>query len=222
MAKVLCVMGESGSGKTTSLRNLDPAKTLYIDCDGKGLSWRGWRNQYNEEKKNYFRASKKEQVRKMLAKVGDDLLRSAEPTGLEHISVIVVDTLNAIMIDDEFSRMNEKNFDKWMDLAASVYGMVNEAAGYREDLTIVFLAHSQTDRDESGFLFTRIKTSGRKLDKIVLESKFTTVLLAKCVNGQYVFETHANNSTAKTPYGMYEEAAIPNDLAEVLKKMEEY
>ena len=53
MARVLGVMGESGSGKTTSMRNLDPDTTFYIDCDKKGLSWRGWREQYNAEKGNY-------------------------------------------------------------------------------------------------------------------------------------------------------------------------
>ena len=47
MSKVICIAGESGSGKTTSMRNLDPETTMYIDCDKKGLSWKGWRNQYN-------------------------------------------------------------------------------------------------------------------------------------------------------------------------------
>ena len=51
MANIIGIMGESGAGKTTSMRNLDPATTYYIDCDGKGLSWKGWRNQYNAEKK---------------------------------------------------------------------------------------------------------------------------------------------------------------------------
>ena len=46
MAKVLCVMGDSGAGKTTSMRNLDPETTYYIDCDKKGLSWKGWKEQY--------------------------------------------------------------------------------------------------------------------------------------------------------------------------------
>ena len=46
-------MGESGSGKTTSMRNLDPKSTYYIDADMKGLSWKGWRSQYNKENKNY-------------------------------------------------------------------------------------------------------------------------------------------------------------------------
>lgn len=53
MSKVICIAGESGSGKTTSLRNLPPDQTYYIDCDKKGLSWKGWRDQYNKEKKNY-------------------------------------------------------------------------------------------------------------------------------------------------------------------------
>lgn len=49
MSKVICIMGESGSGKTTSMRNLDPKSTYYIDADKKGLSWKGWRKQYNKE-----------------------------------------------------------------------------------------------------------------------------------------------------------------------------
>ena len=54
MSKVIAIMGESGAGKTTSMRNLDPATTFYIDCDKKGLSWKGWKEQYIEGK-NYFK-----------------------------------------------------------------------------------------------------------------------------------------------------------------------
>jgi hypothetical protein len=94
----------------------------------------------------------------------------------------------------------------------------------RDDLTIIFLAHSQTDRDDSGYNFTRIKTSGRKLDKIVLESKFTTVLLSKCVDGRHVFEVHADHSTAKTPLDAYDPNTkeVPNDIMSVIKVLEEY
>ena len=53
MSKVIGVMGESGSGKTTAMRNLDPSTTFYIDCDKKGLSWKGWRDQYEYNKRNY-------------------------------------------------------------------------------------------------------------------------------------------------------------------------
>ena len=49
----VAIMGESGSGKTTSCRNLDPSTTYYIDCDKKGLNWKGWRDQYNAAANNY-------------------------------------------------------------------------------------------------------------------------------------------------------------------------
>lgn len=213
MAKVLCVMGESGSGKTTAMRNLPPESTLYIDCDKKGLSWKGWRSQYNVSQKNYVKTSEKGKVAALLKEYGQ----------IPQIKYIIVDTINGIMVDDEFRRMGEKTYDKWQDLAAAVYGLINITLSMRDDLTVIFIAHSQTERDDFGNAFTRVKTSGRKLDKIVLESKFTTVLLAKRnAQGQYVFETHANNSTAKTPLGAFEADEIPNDITEVLKALEEY
>ena len=49
MARVIAIMGESGSGKTTSLRNLTPENTFIIDSDKKGLSWRGWKKDYNKD-----------------------------------------------------------------------------------------------------------------------------------------------------------------------------
>ena len=100
--------------------------------------------------------------------------------------------------------------------------IIDTALTMRDDLTVIFLVHSQTDRDDSGYMFTRMKTSGKKLDKIVLESKLTTVLLAECKDGEYVFHTHSDKSTAKTPMGAFEQDEIPNDIAEVLKILEEF
>ena len=71
MAKVICIMGESGSGKTTSMRNLDPESTYYIDSDRKGLSWKGWKKQYNTEKKNYFCSDEPDRVKAKLAGISE-------------------------------------------------------------------------------------------------------------------------------------------------------
>ena len=109
-----------------------------------------------------------------------------------------------------------------MDLAVSVYGIIDYALTMRDDLTVVFVCHSQTDRDDNGYMFTSIKTNGKKLSKIGLETKFPIVLLAKCVDGQYIFETQANFSTAKSPMGLFSEKTIPNDIAAVIKAIEEY
>ena len=212
MSKVVCIMGESGSGKTTSCRNLDPKTTYYIDCDKKGLSWRGWKKQY-QTNTNYYCCDVPATVKNVL--VGISEKRS-------EIKTVVIDTIGSLMVADEMRRSQEKGFDKWLDLATCIWDLVDVAYGLRDDLTIIFMAHTQTERDENGYMFTRIKTSGKKLDKICLESKFTTVLVAKCINGEYVFETHSNNSTAKSPMGLFEQDTIPNDITAVIAALEEY
>ena len=214
MAMAIAVMGESGSGKSTAMRTLPPDQTYYIDADGKGLPWKGWRQQYSAEKKNYYRCSDKDQINTVLE--GINALR-------DNIKYVVIDTLNGVMVDDEMARMREKNYDKWVDLACAVYEMINTALEMRDDMTVIFIAHTQTERDENtGMSWTRIKTNGKKLDKIVLESKFNTVFHARCLDGNYIFETRSNNSTAKTPMGAFEEATIENDIMKALEKLEDY
>lgn len=205
-------MGESGAGKTTSLRNLDPATTFIIDADRKGESWRGWKKQYNVDSKNFFQTSKVPTIEKIMEKVDKELTS---------IKVLVIDGLSTIMVDDEVERMKEKGYDRWISLAQCIWKIVSDAPLMRDDLTVIFIGHAQTDRDENGFEFTRLKTSGRKLDKLTVESKFNTVLLAKCIDGNHIFETQANRSTAKSPIGCFEKV-IENDAAFVVEALKKY
>lgn len=215
MSKVISIMGESGSGKTTSMRNLDPNETFYIDCDGKGLSWKGWRNQYNAENMNYWRTDKQETVITLLNKInGEDKFAK--------IKYVVIDTLNGIMVADEVRRMKEKSYDKWVDLAQCVWDLLDYLYELRDDLTIIVTCHSQTQKEDDGYTFTRIKTSGKKLDKLNVESKLTTVLLAEVKDGRYIFHTKADKSTAKTPLGAFEQDEIDNDIVTVIKALEEF
>ena len=213
MATVICIAGESGTGKTTSMRNLDPKTTFYIDCDKKGLSWKGWKTQYNEGQKNYYKTDFPQMVIKYLQMINDKA---------PHIKVVVVDTINGIMVADEMRRAKEKGYDKWQDLAQSIYEIIDYSLTMRDDLAVIFVAHTQTDHDDNGYMFTRIKTSGRKLDKITLESKFSTVLLSKCIDGKYVFETQANFSTAKSPMGAFDSKEIDNDITAVIAALKEF
>ena len=195
------------------MEKLNPKETYYIDADKKGLSWKGWKEQYNKTNKNYIATDFPSDVETIIKGVND-----TRP----EIKYIVIDTLNGIMIGDEMRRSKEKGYDKWMDLATSVWNIVDSAYTYRDDLTIIFVCHTQTERTDDGFQFTRIKTSGKKLDKISLESKFTTVLLAKAVDGNYIFETRANKSTAKTPKGAFDKETIPNDITLVIEALKDY
>lgn len=215
MSHVVCIAGESGTGKTTSMRNLDPQATLYIDCDKKGLSWKGWKVQFNRANKNYLVTDFPQVALNALRKVN-------EQENMKHIKVVVLDTINGLMVADEMRRAKEKGYDKWQDLAQSIYDLIDYSLTMRDDVTIVFVAHTQTDHDENGYMFTRIKTSGRKLDKITLESKFSTVLLSKCVDGRYVFETQANLSTAKSPMGAFADREIDNDITAVIEALQEF
>lgn len=215
MAKVIGVMGESGSGKTASCRNLDPKTTYYFDCDKKGLNWKGWRNQYNEAANNFFQTDIPTSVLKILKNINDS-------ENAKHIKTIVIDTINGIMVAEEMRNIKVQGYGKWTDLASYIWGIIDYALTMRDDLTVVLIAHSETISDDNGIVFTRIKTNGRKLDKIVLESKLTTVLLAECKDGKYIFHTHGDRSSVKTPLGAFEEDEIPNDITAVIKALEEY
>lgn len=214
MSRLICIMGESGSGKTTSMRTLDPAIIYYIDSDGKGLAWKGWRSQYSAEKRNYVVSRDIPSIRDLIVNISQKKPET---------KIIVIDTLNTCMVDKEVKGMKENGYGKWIDLTQFVWDCIETAGQQRDDLTVIFVMHSETIRDDFGYTFTRIKTNGRKLEKIVPESLFGTVLLAKKTDdGRYVFETQAKNSTAKSPMGAFDSFEIDNDMGAVIKALEEY
>lgn len=214
MSKLICVMGESGSGKTTAMRTLDPKTTYYIDSDGKGLAWKGWRKQYNAEAKNYIVSRDIPSITRLIVNISEKKPET---------KTIIVDTLNTCMVDKEVKGMKENGYGKWIDLTQFVWDCIETAGKQRDDLTVIFVMHSETIRDDFGYAFTRVKTNGRKLEKLVPESLFGTVLLAKKTDDdRYVFETQAKNSTAKSPMGAFETFEINNDMGAVLKSLEDY
>lgn len=220
MSKVIGIMGESGSGKTTSCRNLDPKTTFYFDCDKKGLSWKGWRGQYVYKKgdmahSNYIATDDPEAIIGFMRMISNR-------EEMQHIKTIVIDTINGVMVSEEMRNAKVQGYGKWTDLAQYVWEIFDTSLSLRDDLTVIILAHSITESDDNGIVFTHIRTNGRKLEKIVLESKLTTVLLAECKDGEYIFHTKGDRSTVKTPIGAFAQDEIPNDVNEVMKALEEY
>lgn len=216
MAKVIGVMGESGSGKTTAMRNLDPKETFYFDCDKKGLNWKGWKTQYNPDSKNLMVTDDFMTVDKALRNINDKA---------PHIKFIVIDTLNALMVAEEMRILRMTSGDKrsaWSDLAQNGWALLDLCLTLREDLTVILLCHSETISDDNGLMRTRIKTNGRKLEKLVLESKMTTVVWAVRQNGKYKFVLSADGSTCKMPMGAFEADECENDIMIVIKALEDY
>lgn len=222
MAKVIGVMGESGSGKTTAMRNLPAADTFYIDCDKKGLNWKGWRTKYKQSKEagktNYYSTDSFSNVQILLDKINTD-------ENYKHFRYVVIDTINGLMVAEEMRILSMQGGDKrsaWTDLAANGWEVVNKSLEMRDDLTVIILAHSETISDENGIVKTRIKTNGRKLEKLVLESKMTTVVWAVRQEGEYKFILSADGSTCKVPLGAFDKDEIDNDITLVIKALEEF
>ncbi len=88
----------------------------------------------------------------------------------KHIKTVVIDTINGIMVAEEMRNAKVQGYGKWTDLASYIWEIIDYALTMRDDLTVIIIAHSETVSDDNGIVFTRIKTNGRKLDKIVLES----------------------------------------------------
>lgn len=218
MSNVIGVMGESGSGKTTAMRNLPPEQTFYCDCDKKGLNWKGWRKQYSVDNKNYWASDSFTIVAGLLRKIN-------EQNNFKHIKYVVIDTLNGLMVAEEMRILAMQSGDKrsaWSDLAQNGWNLVNLALELRDDLTVIILCHSETISDDNGIVRTRIKTNGRKLEKLVLESKMTTVVWSVRQDGKYKFILSADGSTCKVPLGAFEQDECENDIMVVLKALEEY
>lgn len=218
MAKVIGCMGESGSGKTTAMRNLPPKETFYIDCDKKGLNWKEWRKQYSVENKNYFATDSFSSCKSLMDKVD-------KSENFKHIKYLVIDTINGMMVAEEMRILAMQGGDKrsaWTDLASNGWDIINKALTLRDDLTVIILCHSETISDDNGIVKTRIKTNGRKLEKLVLESKMTTVVWSVRQDGKYKFILSADGSTCKVPLGAFQTDECDNDIMIVIKALEDY
>lgn len=209
MSYATLILGESGSGKTCSLRNLDPKNTLLIQPIRKPLPFRsaGW---------NEIKAKGD----------GNNVFVCSDPTKILNamraspFDVIVVDDWQYILASMFMAARNVKSFDKFTEIGGAGFDIARAAAELGETKRVYVLAHTTTDE----FGVTRIKTLGRLLDeKIVVEGMFTTVLRTRVENGKYSFQTHNGGcDTVKSPMGMFADDLIDNDLAEVDKTICEY
>lgn len=196
------ILGNSGSGKSTSLRNLDPSKTLLIQCIKKPLPFRsnGWKTRLTlKSEGNVIQSSDPAVIVKVLQTAPHD--------------IVVVDDYQAVMVNELMNRSSEKGYDKFTDIGKNAFN-VFQAAGSRPDHRRVYiLAHTQTD----DFGQVRMKTVGKMVDQtLVPEGYFTIVLRTEIINGQYLFATQTNGQDCcKSPIDMFADQHIPNDLAAV-------
>ncbi|NLZ11098.1 MAG: AAA family ATPase [Alcaligenaceae bacterium] len=210
MSIVTMVLGESGTGKSASLRNLDPSNTLLIQAVKKPLPFRSpaWKRFDKDTCKtgNICQTDHAGQIIAFMQKTKR--------------KVIVLDDFQYVMANEFMRRTNETGFGKFTEIGKNAWDIINAAAALADDVRVYILSHVETS--ESGH--TKIKTIGKMLDeKIALEGMVTIVMRTVIRDGQYLFATRNNGSdTTKTPMGLFEAETIDNDLHAVDQAIQSY
>jgi hypothetical protein len=224
MAQSILIIADSGMGKSTSVRKLDPKETFIINVAGKGLPFKGWKKNYQNikgnPKGNITSASSAKGILKALDHVNENM---------EHIKNIVIDDFQYMAAFEYFDRTGEKGYDKFSDIATNIAAVAKRPKDMREDLMVFYLTHSEEVSVSKGAVKIKAKTVGKMIDNaLTLEGLYTIVLFGKVIKQddgsfQYGFETQTDgDNTCKSPDGMFEELFIPNCLQYVRDHIIEY
>ena len=202
---VTLILGESGTGKSTSLRNMNPDTTFIFQSIKKPLPFKG--NKYTKE--NLMVTDNYETIIKGLLKLDKQ----------DKFTDVILDDSQYIMANEFMRRSKEKGFEKFTEIGEH-YWRILETCNSLENINVFILSH--TDENEMGKV--KIKTIGKLLDdKITIEGMVTIVLRTCVEGGEYFFRTKNNGQdTVKSPLGMFDDELIPNDLEEVRKAINSY
>lgn len=202
------ILGESGSGKSASLRNMDPSKTLLVQAIAKPLPFKNdWKVFDPDTKKgNIFVTDK-----------ATDILMLIQNTKRK---IIVIDDFQYVMANEFMRRSDERGYDKFTEIGRNAWNILMMTAQLPPDVRVYVLAH--TDTNDAGRV--KLKTIGRMLDeKITVEGMFTMVLRCVVRDGEHFFTTRNNGSdTVKSPMGLFKDELIQNDLASVDEELCKY
>lgn len=204
MAEKILIMGESGTGKSTSIRNCDPAITAIVNPVGKPLPFRG--------SKKFTTLNGETDAEKIC-----DFMKTQAKAGKK---IIIVDDFQYILAIPYMNRIKETGWDKYNDFGANYFCIIDVCGELPEDVCVYYLTHCETL--ENGL--TTVKLIGKLLrEKITVEGLFTIVLKTGTSEGKYYFFTqNSGKDTVKSPLGMFDAFSIENDLAYVDAKIRNY
>jgi len=192
------ILGHSGSGKSTSMRNCTPDRFGVINVQGKPLPFRNELKTVNTD--NY-----------------QDIIKILE---VSKAPSVVIDDSQYLMSHEFMNRAAEKGYDKYTEIGLHFYTLLEEIRKMPDD-RIVYLMH-HIDRSDDGF--EKAKTVGKLVDNyIVVEGCFAIVLKAVATNQGYFFRTRTTGvDPVKAPLGMFEDDEIDNDLLVVDDTIREF
>lgn len=204
MAEKILIMGESGTGKSTSIRNCDPKTTAIINPVGKPLPFRGARgfttlNGVTD---------------------ADEICKFMKTSASNGAKIIIIDDFQYILAIPFMNRIKETGWDKYNDFGSNYFKIIDVCKELPEDVCVYYLTHCETL--ENGV--TTVKLIGKLLrEKITIEGLFTIVLRTGVSEGNYYFFTqNSGKDTVKSPMGMFDAFSVDNDLAYIDAKIRNY
>ena len=217
------LLGKSGTGKSTSIKTLNPDETVIVNVLGKKLPFKGSSALYSTEKKNLFRIDDYQQMISLLQAC------DKQPT----VKNIILDDFIYVMRKEYFKRAKESGYAKYTELAQHFQQIISTCEAMREDINVFMILHSEDVQSEKTTIGYKVSTIGQLLDsqynpiEVVPMVLYSSIKFDEKGNPTYGFYTHATKEggveiPAKTPAEMFTEDFIPNDLGVVVKAMNEY
>ena len=228
MANIAIILGDSGKGKSTAIKTLDPKTTVIINTLNKRLPFKGSQKIYNEANKNLFNIDESAKICLYLKGISDN-------EAMAHVKTIVIDDMIYSLRNEYFDKAQEKGYEKFAVMGAHFANIIKTAVRCRDDLNIYFVLHTEPIVSSGTIVGYKAALIGN-----LVEEKYnpihtcTTILYAdtryeqgdqgKPTYGFYTKEMIVDGVKipAKSPDGMFDEDFIPNDLDYVNKKMDEY
>jgi energy-coupling factor transporter ATP-binding protein EcfA2 len=219
-SKLIGIVGPTGTGKSTSIKHLNPQETYIINVAKKELPFKGAEKLYNEENKNYKEIDRADLVIDQLLKISKNA---------PHIKNIIIEDSNYLMGFTLLDQISIKGFEKFSIMAKEMVELFRTARKLRDDIKVFYFTHPETIEDSGEIVGYKIKTAGKLIDnQIVLEGLMTICLYThveedKDGKGIYSFVTNRfKKYPAKSPDGMFDSIKIPNNLQEVVITIDNY
>lgn len=219
-SKLIGVVGHTGTGKSTSIKHLNPAETYIINVAKKELPFKGAEKLYNAELKNYKEVDDANEISRLLKTISDKA---------PHIKNIIIEDSNYIMGFNIISKATEVGFTKFTLMARDMVELFREARKLRDDIKVFYFTHPETIEDAGEIIGYKIKTAGKMIDNQILLEGLLTVCLytfvedAKDGSTSYNFLTNRfKKFPAKSPDGMFADVKIPNNLQLVVDTIDKY
>ena len=219
-SKLIGIVGQTGTGKSTAIKHLDPKETYIINVAKKELPFKGSEKLYNAENKNYKEVDDANEITRLLRTISDKA---------PHIKNIVIEDSNYIMGFNIVSKATEVGYTKFSLMAKDMVDLFRESRKLREDIIVFYLTHPETIEDGGDIVGYKIKTAGKLIDNQVLLEGLMTVCLYTYVDenkdgtASYHFITNRfKKMPAKSPDGMFAEVKIPNNLQLVVDTVKSY